>query len=183
MAAPHAIRPRRATLLGAVAAGIVLSWLLHRAVPVAAAGPHGELLHVAVAPLAAVAFLIAACGPTGRVGVDRRSVLMVLVLAAAGHEGSAVLEELVVHGRGAALGHVAHAAPSALALLVPALLAAAGVSWALVHAVGRSRTAGRPLVVLPLAVRGPGAAGRCTHPQAPRSGRSAGRAPPRLRTA
>ncbi|MEV4420879.1 hypothetical protein AB0L40_13000 [Patulibacter sp. NPDC049589] len=179
MAVPHANRPRPATLLGCAASGLLLSQALHWApAPAVVAG----LAHLAVLPLvAALVLVLLAPRAGGRpTSGEARTMLAVILLAAAGPEAVAVARDAVQHGHEGALGHLLHAAPPVLALLAPVLLAAAGISWVLVLAARPDGGPGVRVSVTALAARGPGSAGRCARPHPARAGRSAGRAPPRV---
>jgi hypothetical protein len=179
VAVPHANRPRTATLVGCAASGLLLSQALHWApAPVAMAG----LAHLAVLPLvAALVLVLLAPRADGRpTSGEARTMLAVVLLAAAGPEAVAVARDTVLHGHEGALGHLLHAAPPVLALLAPVLLAAAGISWVLVLVARPDDEPAARVAVAGVVARGPGAAGRCARPHPSRAGRSAGRAPPRV---
>lgn len=181
MAVLHANRPRTAILAVAVVVGLALASLLHRAVPAATHGPLGELQHLAAAPLLALLALAAVVRWAPGAGERRptvRTMVAVVLLAAAAHEAIEVAHELLAHRAEGVAEHLAHAAPPALALLLTALVAATGLTWVL--AAARRRTPGTIPGFVPLVPRSRGTATTGTPAQAPRIGRSAGRAPPRV---
>lgn len=183
MAVLHANRPRTAILAVAVVVGLALASLLHRAVLAATHGPLGELQHLAAAPLLALLALAAVVRWAPGAGERRptvRTMVAVVLLAAAAHEALEVAHELLALRAEGVAEHLAHAAPPALALLLTALVAATGLTWLLVLAAARRRTPGTIPGFVPLVPRSRGTATTGTPAQAPRTGRSAGRAPPRV---